>query len=116
MTKDERLSRRRLLLFSAATGGVALGARVDPAAADSEAAKRYKWALRDVTPAVVAGPFYPLRNKPVDASADLTANAGTRGRPRGDLLYVLGRILDIKGKPVRGVKVEIWQANAAGRY
>ena len=28
----------------------------------------------------------------------------------------MGQVLDIKGKPIKGVKVEVWQANAAGRY
>ncbi|MEO8428189.1 MAG: hypothetical protein ABI651_13850 [Verrucomicrobiota bacterium] len=28
----------------------------------------------------------------------------------------MGRVLDIKGEPVKGARVEIWQANAHGRY
>jgi protocatechuate 3,4-dioxygenase beta subunit len=76
----------------------------------------YKWSAGAVTPSTVAGPFYPLANKPVDRDADLTAIDGRTARARGELLYLMGRVLNIKGAPVKGVQVEIWQANAAGRY
>ena len=38
------------------------------------------------------------------------------GEPLGERIVVAGRVLDDAGKPVRGALVEIWQANAAGRY
>ncbi|WP_433517849.1 protocatechuate 3,4-dioxygenase subunit beta [Nonomuraea sp. CA-143628] len=38
------------------------------------------------------------------------------GEPLGERISVTGRILDSAGKPVRGTLVELWQANAAGRY
>lgn len=38
------------------------------------------------------------------------------GAPIGERLIVQGRVLDTEGKPLRGTLVEIWQANAAGRY
>lgn len=34
----------------------------------------------------------------------------------GSLIQVSGRVLDEDGRPVAGAIVEIWQANAAGRY
>lgn len=34
----------------------------------------------------------------------------------GQLMHIGGRILDEDGRPVRGAVVELWQANAAGRY
>ena len=34
----------------------------------------------------------------------------------GQLIHIAGRILDEDGRPVRGAVVELWQANAAGRY
>jgi protocatechuate 3,4-dioxygenase, beta subunit len=46
--------------------------------------------------------------------ADLTA--GHRGQPIGERIIVTGRVLDAAGRPVAGQLVEIWQANAAGRY
>lgn len=45
---------------------------------------------------------------------DLTAQHG--GTPIGERIIVSGRVLDTEGKPLRGTLVEIWQANAAGRY
>jgi protocatechuate 3,4-dioxygenase beta subunit len=39
-----------------------------------------------------------------------------RGEPIGERMVVTGRILDSAGRPVAGQLVEIWQANAAGRY
>ena len=38
------------------------------------------------------------------------------GEPLGERIVVAGRVLDDAGKPVRGALVEVWQANAAGRY
>jgi protocatechuate 3,4-dioxygenase beta subunit len=38
------------------------------------------------------------------------------GEPIGERISVSGRILDRAGRPVRNQLVEIWQANAAGRY
>ena len=38
------------------------------------------------------------------------------GEPIGERIFVHGRVLDEDGRPVRGALVEIWQANAAGRY
>lgn len=36
--------------------------------------------------------------------------------PHGQRIIVAGRVLDEDGRPVSGSLVEIWQANAAGRY
>jgi protocatechuate 3,4-dioxygenase, beta subunit len=38
------------------------------------------------------------------------------GQPIGERILVHGRVLDDGGRPVRGALVEIWQANACGRY
>jgi protocatechuate 3,4-dioxygenase, beta subunit len=46
--------------------------------------------------------------------ADLTA--GHEGEPLGERIIVAGRVIDGTGGPVAGQLVEIWQANAAGRY
>jgi len=45
---------------------------------------------------------------------DLTAQHD--GDPIGERIFVHGRVLDEDGRPVRGALVEVWQANAAGRY
>jgi protocatechuate 3,4-dioxygenase, beta subunit len=41
---------------------------------------------------------------------------GHAGEAIGERIIVSGRVLDTEGKPLRGTLVEIWQANAAGRY
>jgi protocatechuate 3,4-dioxygenase, beta subunit len=46
--------------------------------------------------------------------ADLTRQH--RGEPLGERIIVTGRVLDSDGTPVRDTLVEVWQANAAGRY
>jgi protocatechuate 3,4-dioxygenase beta subunit len=46
--------------------------------------------------------------------ADLTRQHD--GEPLGERIIVTGRILDSSGRPVRDTLVELWQANAAGRY
>jgi protocatechuate 3,4-dioxygenase beta subunit len=38
------------------------------------------------------------------------------GEPQGERITVSGRVLDEDGRAVSGALVEIWQANAAGRY
>jgi protocatechuate 3,4-dioxygenase, beta subunit len=45
---------------------------------------------------------------------DLTAQH--TGTPIGERIIVYGRVLDTEGKPLRDTLVEVWQANAAGRY
>jgi protocatechuate 3,4-dioxygenase beta subunit len=47
---------------------------------------------------------------------DLTRNALKNSAPIGERIIVTGRVLDDAGRPVRDTLVEIWQANAAGRY
>lgn len=48
--------------------------------------------------------------------ADLTRNAVTSGEAIGQRIIVTGRVLDERGAPVPHTLVEVWQANAAGRY
>jgi protocatechuate 3,4-dioxygenase beta subunit len=48
------------------------------------------------------------------AMADLTTQHG--GAPHGQRIIVSGRVLDEDARPVRRTVLEIWQANAAGRY
>ncbi|HTJ99622.1 MAG TPA: protocatechuate 3,4-dioxygenase subunit beta [Bordetella sp.] len=47
---------------------------------------------------------------------DLTRNAVRNGAPLGERIIVTGRVVDDRDKPVANTLVEIWQANAAGRY
>jgi protocatechuate 3,4-dioxygenase, beta subunit len=49
-----------------------------------------------------------------ELDADLTKQH--EGDPLGERIVVSGRVTDDRGHPVRNTLVEIWQANAAGRY
>ena len=48
--------------------------------------------------------------------ADLTRNAGTGGEAIGQRIIVTGRVLNDLGNPLADTLLEIWQANASGRY
>jgi protocatechuate 3,4-dioxygenase beta subunit len=48
--------------------------------------------------------------------ADLTRNAGTGGEAIGQRIIVTGCVLDDLGNPVPNTLLEVWQANASGRY
>ena len=47
---------------------------------------------------------------------DLTMNARKNGEPMGERIVVAGKVTDEAGRPIQNTLVEIWQANAAGRY
>ena len=47
---------------------------------------------------------------------DLIANFAKDGDPIGQRIIVHGRVLDEDGRPVPGALIEVWQANAGGRY
>ena len=48
------------------------------------------------------------------ADADLTRQHP--GEPLGERIIVTGRVLDSDGRPIPDTLLEVWQANAAGRY
>ncbi len=64
----------------------------------------------------VTGPVFGQHELgPLDA--DLVRNyARDGGAPVGERIIVHGRVLDGSARPVPGVLLEFWQANAAGRY
>ncbi|MFI7100932.1 protocatechuate 3,4-dioxygenase subunit beta [Streptomyces sp. NPDC050161] len=68
-----------------------------------------------------AGPEAVELSGPVFGPTDLTETDNDltvqhSGEPLGERITVSGRLLDRAGRPVRGQLIEIWQANAAGRY
>jgi protocatechuate 3,4-dioxygenase beta subunit len=63
----------------------------------------------------ITGPG-PALSAATPEDADLTRNAGTGGEAIGQRIIVTGRVLDGEGAPVSRTLVEVWQANAAGRY
>ena len=62
------------------------------------------------TPGQTVGPFFALGlDRP--EWADMT-----RGNPQGQRITIEGQVLDGDGAPVPDAVIELWQANAAGRY
>ena len=61
----------------------------------------------------VTGPLFG-HSDVAPGEADLTAQHA--GAPVGERMIVSGRVLDEDGRPLRDALIEIWQANAAGRY
>lgn len=60
-----------------------------------------------------AGPVFGHETvRPTDG--DLTKQHA--GEPLGERIIVTGKVVDDDGIPLRGALIEIWQANAAGRY
>ena len=102
MRNSRFAARRRLVL-----GGVGLGASFSPLATLAQAFLP--------TPRQAEGPFYPLR-LPGDQDNDLVSVKGAQGTAKGEIAHLSGRILDANGRPLRGVRVEIWQCDANGRY
>jgi protocatechuate 3,4-dioxygenase beta subunit len=68
-----------------------------------------------VTPPQIVGPFYPVSERP-DLATDLARPVGSDAEAQGQLIYITGRVLTVSGKPVAGARIDIWQANAAGKY
>lgn len=68
-----------------------------------------------VTPKQTEGPFYPDR-LPLDQDNDLVAIAGKNASAAGEITHLSGRILDLRGNPLRGVVIEIWQVDHNGHY
>ena len=61
----------------------------------------------------ITGPIFPKQSVPPTAF-DLTRQR--KGQPLGERIVVSGRVVDEDGRPARNSLIEIWQANAAGRY
>jgi protocatechuate 3,4-dioxygenase, beta subunit len=106
MNKNTTLHRRGVLEIAAIFGAMSALSPVKLALAQSARAR---------TPDQILGPFYPVAKTP-DPAGDLTHLPGQPGRAEGQVLNVMGRVLNIKGEPVPGAKLEAWQANTHGRY
>ncbi len=68
-----------------------------------------RWTL---TPSQTVGPFF----SPALLREDARRNVLTRPETSGERIRIEGRVLDGDGIPVPDAMVEIWQANAHGRY
>jgi protocatechuate 3,4-dioxygenase beta subunit len=97
MPEHASFSRRGIIAWTAA------GVLVPAAAGAADVLRR--------TPGEPLGPYYPVQG-PLPATHDLTHG----GKARGELLHVSGRVLNRQGRPAARARIDVWQANAAGRY
>lgn len=71
--------------------------------------------VRHPTPAEIEGPFYP-KVAQKDKDFDLTQIEGNGGVAKGKVIVIEGVVTDVEGKAIEDATVDLWQANAAGRY
>jgi len=67
------------------------------------------------TPSETEGPFYPVLAQK-DKDFDLTHIHGRQGTAKGKVIFIEGWVTDTNGKAIEDATVDLWQANAAGRY
>lgn len=67
------------------------------------------------TPDETEGPFYPVKDQN-DKDADLTQIEGHKGVAHGQYILVSGQVQDVTGHPMANAVLDIWQADANGRY
>jgi protocatechuate 3,4-dioxygenase beta subunit len=108
-----------------ATADIAGGAGATPAGTEQYAYEAWEEVTRNepnlsslaapLTLSILTGPG-PALSAVLPEDSDLTTNAGTGQEAVGQRIIVTGRVLDEHGEPIPDVLIEIWQANAAGRY
>jgi protocatechuate 3,4-dioxygenase beta subunit len=67
------------------------------------------------TPRLTEGPFYPDK-LPLDTDNDLIIVNNSITPAVGEVTHLGGKILDIKGDPIKNAVVEIWQVDNKGVY
>jgi protocatechuate 3,4-dioxygenase, beta subunit len=72
------------------------------------------WSLQNSLSEVTGPVFSPVELGPLDN--DLVLNYAKQGEAIGEQTIVHGYVLDGNGQPVSNTLVEVWQANAGGRY
>ena len=98
---------RRTFIKAGMVGGLAAALSKLTRAADST--------VHLPTPTEIEGPFYPITPQK-DKDFDLTRIEGRSGIAQGRKIFIEGQVLDTDGQPVENATVDLWQANAAGRY
>ncbi|MCO7189107.1 MULTISPECIES: protocatechuate 3,4-dioxygenase [unclassified Pseudoalteromonas] len=68
-----------------------------------------------LTPREMEGPYYPITPQK-DQDADLTRVAGKSGVAQGTHIEIAGQVFDHEGNTVEDVTLDLWQANAFGKY
>lgn len=67
------------------------------------------------TPPQTEGPFYPDK-LPLDTDNDLLIINDKITPAVGEITHLTGKVMDIKGNPIRNAVVEIWQCDNNGVY
>jgi hydroxyquinol 1,2-dioxygenase len=67
-------------------------------------------AYRDATEATVVGPFF------VEGSPEVAIGGDVAGGAAGEPCWVEGTVTDTDGEPLAGALIEVWEADADGRY
>ena len=67
------------------------------------------------TPKEAEGPFYPLYAQK-DKDFDLTRIEDSQNIALGRAIFIQGKVLDTENNPLEDSTIDLWQANAAGRY
>ena len=71
------------------------------------------------TPSQTVGPYFAYTLTPVQYGYNFTSIAGPQmvdEKIQGERIRITGQVLDGDGVPVPDAMIEIWQADAAGRY
>jgi len=97
----KKINKREFIKYGTALGAASISPSIVHAAA--------------ATPSETEGPFYPVIAQK-DKDFDLTIVEGRDGVAKGETIFVQGRILDIDENSVEDAMVDLWQANAEGRY
>ncbi|MDZ7841180.1 MAG: protocatechuate 3,4-dioxygenase subunit alpha [Gammaproteobacteria bacterium] len=74
---------------------------------------------RGQTPSQTVGPFYALGLTPRESGYEYSSLFGAstiRTETRGERIRIVGRVLDGEGTPIDDAMIELWQADADGRY
>ena len=67
------------------------------------------------TPRVTQGPLYPER-LPLDADNDLIIVSDSVTPAVGEITHLSGRLLGLRGEPIRNAIIEIWQVDSTATY
>lgn len=99
--KKTTISRRNLIragAFSVAAAGTAQAA-----------------GKKEPTPDHEEGPFYPIAPQ-TEKDADLTRFGNSGGQAEGEIIVIEGHVYGDDGAPLADAVIDVWQANAHGRY
>ncbi|MEN8832953.1 hypothetical protein [Pacificibacter sp.] len=70
-----------------------------------------------LTPGATEGPFYPTPSmRRTDVDNDLVKIVGAVREAGGDVITLIGRVLEKDGAPLAERRIEIWRCNISGKY